>query len=49
MEGIIESFVPISPGEAADRLSMLRFTSEIRAVVEEACDIEHARWEAIES
>lgn len=43
----IERFVPTSPSEAADLASMRRFASEIWTVVDEACDIEHIRWETV--
>jgi hypothetical protein len=45
VEGI-GRFVPTSPAEAADLVTMRQFAADIWAVTEAACEIEQDRWAA---
>lgn len=47
VEGI-DRFVPTSPAEAADLVSMRQFAADIWAFAEAACDIEQGRWASVE-
>jgi hypothetical protein len=47
VEGI-DGFVPTSPAEAADLVSMRQFAASIWTVTEAACDIEWDRWASAE-